>query len=441
MMNVIAIVGRPNVGKSTLFNRIIGRREAIVEEEPGVTRDRIYGKGDWAGKYFTIIDTGGIVPDSEEMFDRAIREQAQLAIEEADSIIFVCDGRDGLTAIDQEIAEILLRSGKHVTLAINKCDNPSGDANRWDFAVLGLGEPFTFSALNGRSTGEMLDHAIEPLRDQDEEPEDPRLKIAVVGRPNAGKSSLVNALLGQERMIVTPIAGTTRDAIDSVIKHYGEEVVLIDTAGLRRRSRVTENIELYSIIRTQGAIERCDVAVVMIDAEIGMEHQDKRIIADVIEQRKGIIIAVNKWDIIEKDHRTADEYAKKMREEFATADYAPIIFISALTKQRITKIIEMAKDIQLRRTTRISTSKLNDWMEPIIEKQPPPAVNARDLRINYVTQVKVAPPTFAFFLNHPELLPDSYKRFMERRMRDAFDLEGVPVSFLFKRKNVKREDE
>jgi GTP-binding protein len=326
-------------------------------------------------------------------------------------------------------------------LAINKCDNPSGDANRWDFAVLGLGEPFTFSALNGRSTGEMLDHAIEPLRDQDEEPEDPRLKIAVVGRPNAGKSSLVNALLGQERMIVTPIAGTTRDAIDSVIKHYGEEVVLIDTAGLRRRSRVTENIELYSIIRTQGAIERCDVAVVMIDAEIGMEHQDKRIIADVIEQRKGIIIAVNKWDIIEKDHRTADEYAKKMREEFATADYAPIIFISALTKQRITKIIEMAKDIQLRRTTRISTSKLNDWMEPIIEKQPPPAVNARDLRINYVTQVKVAPPTFAFFLNHPELLPDSYKRFMERRMRDAFDLEGVPVSFLFKRKNVKREDE
>jgi GTP-binding protein len=440
MRNTVAIVGRPNVGKSTLFNRLSQTHDAIFAEEPGVTRDRIYGKGDWAGYNFTIIDTGGIVPDSEELFDVAIREQVRIAIEEADSIIFVCDGRTGVTTMDEEVGRMLRRSGKHVTLAVNKCDDPKYDMNAYEFASLGLGEPFGISALSGRSSGEMLDHMVIPLSREMQDDDDPRLKIAVVGRPNVGKSSLCNALLGKDRTIVTPIAGTTRDAIDSVLRYYGEEMILIDTAGLRRQSRVQEIIEMFSVVRTERAIERCDVAIVLVDATQGLEGQDKTIINKVVDARKGIIIAVNKWDAIEKDHKTADKMMATIREEMRTVDYAPIAFISAHSKQRVTKLPEIAKEIQARRQSRIQTAKLNDALLEDISKTPPPAVKGLDLRINYITQTGITPPTFAFFLNHPELLPDSYKRFLEKKLREHYDFEGVPVSFLFRRKNKEREE-
>lgn len=435
MTPTIAIVGRPNVGKSTLFNRIAGGHEAIFAEESGVTRDRLYAEADWAGYYFSIIDTGGIVPDSEELFDVAIREQAMIAIEEAESIIFVCDARTGITTMDEEIARMLLRSGKPITLAVNKCDDPKHDMMSYEFAALGLGEVFGFSALSGRSIGDMLDHATAPLPKNPDTSSDDRLKIAIVGRPNVGKSSLSNALLGQERMIVTPIAGTTRDAIDSVLRYYGEEMVLIDTAGLRRQSRIKENIEMFSTLRTYRAIERCDVAVVVIDATLGLETQDKKIINEVVSARKGIIIAVNKWDAVEKDHKTADKLTAVIQNEMKTVDYAPVVFISAHSRQRITKLPEMAKEIQSRRVYRIPTSQLNDKLLDDISRTPPPAVSGRDLRINYITQTAVAPPTFVFFLNHPDLLPDSYKRFLENKLREHYNLSGIPVSFLFRKKH------
>lgn len=433
-MGLVAIVGRPNVGKSTLFNRIIEERHAIVEGEPGVTRDRLYGKAEWAGKTFHLVDTGGIVPDSDDVFEKAIREQAMLAIDEADVIIFAVDGRDGLTPIDAEIGALLRSSRKPVVVVVNKCDNATADLNASEFYALGLGDPFPISALNGRSTGDFLDAVVADLKPESDE-EDTRLKIAIVGRPNVGKSSLTNALLGKDRMVVTPIAGTTRDAIDSVLTYYGEQIVLIDTAGLRRRSQIKESVELYSTMRTSRAIDRCDVAIVVIDATQGLEAQDKRIISEVEAARKGIIIAINKWDLIEKDTKTADAFVTKIHEDLPTMDYAPVVTISAVTKQRITKLVEMAKKIQERRCVRIPTHELNEELIAMLERTPPPSVKARDLRINYVTQVKTEPPLFAFFLNFPELLPDSYKRFIERQLRKLHDFEGVPISFVFRKKN------
>lgn len=433
-MGLVAIVGRPNVGKSTLFNRIIEERHAIVEGQPGVTRDRLYAKAEWAGKHFQIVDTGGIVPRSEDVFDKAIREQAMLAIEEADVIVFAVDGRDGVTPVDSDIAKMLRSSSKPVVLVVNKCDNAKADLNAAEFYSLGLGEPFAISALNGRSTGDFLDAVVAEIDDNDNE-EDTRLKIAIVGRPNVGKSSLTNALLGKDRMVVTPIAGTTRDAIDSVLTYYGEQIVLIDTAGLRRRSNISESVELYSTMRTARAIDRSDVTIIVVDATQGLEAQDKRIISDAEVARKGLIIALNKWDLIEKDTKTADAFIKKIKEELPTLDYVPIITISAVTKQRITKVIEMAKEIQARRCVRIPTHELNEELIAMLERTPPPSVKGRDLRINYVTQVKTEPPLFAFFLNFPELLPDAYKRFIERQLRKLHDLEGVPISFVFRKKS------
>ena len=439
-MNVVAIVGRPNVGKSTLFNRLIRKKDAIIDDTPGVTRDRIYGETDWNGKYFTLIDTGGFIPGSENTMERSIREQANIAIEEADVILFVCDGRDGITPFDQDIAVILRNSDKPIILVVNKCDNSKQIELSYEFHSLGVGEPYPISAINGTGTGDFLDEVASHLEDIDKEKEDPRLKIAFVGRPNVGKSSLTNVLLGHERTIVTDIPGTTRDAIDSVLKYYGEEIVLIDTAGLRKRRKIKENIELYSIIRTARAIDRCDIGVVVLDATLGLEDQDKKIINQVNEARKGILIVVNKWDLIEKDSKTADKYTRAIHSLMKTFDYIPVIYVSALEKKRIPKILDISKQIQEKRKTKISTSKLNKTLMEEFDRTPPPSVRGKDLRINYMTQIGIEPPKFAFFCNNPKLIPDSYKRFMERRLRDHFDFKGTPISFIFKRKNLSWEE-
>lgn len=441
IMNLVAIVGRPNVGKSTLFNRLIQAKQAIIEDVPGVTRDRIYGESDWNGKNFILIDTGGFVPNSQEIIEKQVREQAQIAMDEADVILFVCDGRDGVTPFDLEIARLLHSSSKPVALAINKCDNHIQDQNSYEFHQLGLGEPYAISALNGRSTGDLLDEIAQHLHYAEDEVEDERLKIAIVGRPNVGKSSITNALLGENRSIVTDIPGTTRDAIDSVLKYYGEEILLIDTAGLRKRSQIKENIELFSALRTSRAINRANVVVVTLDATRGLEDQDKKIINQVDVARKGIILAVNKWDLIEKDSKTADIFTKQIYELLQTYQFIPVVYVSAINKQRLFKIIDMSKEIHNRRETRISTSNLNNKLLPEMEKTPPPSVQGRDLRINYITQVKVSPPVFAFFCNHPTLIPDHYKRFLERILREQFDFTGTPVSFIFRKKNKRDEDE
>lgn len=439
-MDLVAIVGRPNVGKSTLFNRLIGLRKAIVEAVPGVTRDRIYGISEWNGKKFMVIDTGGFIPGTENTIEKAIREQAMIAIEEAEHILFVTDVKSGITTFDEDIAKILRVSGKNVLVLVNKCDNVNLDYSAYEFAKLGLGEPYPISASSGRNTGEFLDALADKLKGADIDDEDKNLKIAFVGRPNVGKSSLTNALIGKERSIVTDIPGTTRDSIDSVIKYYGEEITLIDTAGLRKKSNIKENIEMLSVLRTSRAIERCDIAVVIIDATRGLEDQDKKILNQVDENRKGIIIAVNKWDLVEKDEKTADTFRQKIRESLESYYYVPIVFVSAITKQRITKILDLAKIIQLNRTKRIKTSELNQTLLPIFEKNTPPSVRGYDLRINYITQVGTEPPVFAFFLNQPNLLPDQYKRFMERTLREHFNFEGTPISFIFRRKNKKWEE-
>lgn len=439
-MSLVAIVGRPNVGKSTLFNRLIGQKNAIVDDLPGVTRDRIYGKSEWNGKIFYVIDTGGFVPKSEDLIEQAIKEQAMIAIDESDVVLFVCDGRDGVTSYDIEIANILRQSKKNVLLLVNKCDNPQQDLNSYEFYSLGLGNPYPISALSGRNTWEFLDDLVELLPPKEIEDKDTNLKIAIVGRPNVGKSSIVNAIVGKERSIVTDIPGTTRDSIDTIIKYYNEEITLIDTAGLRKRSNIKESIEFYSTVRTIRAIERCDVAVIVLDATRGLEDQDKKIINQVDEARKGMILAINKWDLIEnKETKTADEFKKTIYEKLQTYYYVPILFVSAVTKQRLVKILEKAKEIKSNRITRIPTAQLNRDILPELEKVPPPSVKGKDLRINYITQTKTEPPVFVFFSNFPDLIPDSYKRFIEKIFREKYNFEGTPISFVFRKKH-KNED-
>ena len=432
---LIVIVGRPNVGKSTLFNRLVGKRDSIVDDLSGVTRDRVYGESDWNGKKFKVIDTGGYVPESEDVFETAIREQVEIAIEEADVILFMVDVRDGINPMDKDIMKLLRNSEQPFFVLVNKADNSKFDVDAVEFYNLGIEKIYPVSALSGRNLGDLLDEVTGEFSDDEKLVEDPRLKIAIVGRPNVGKSSLVNALLGESRSIVTDIPGTTRDSIDSILKYYGEEIILIDTAGLRKRKRVQESIEFYSNIRALKAIGECDVAVVMLDSKFGLENQDQKIIDEVVRWRKGLIIAINKWDLVEKDENTAHHFEKSVREKLGAIDYAEIIFTSAITRQRIFKLIEVCKKVQSERGKKISTKELNDFLLEEIEKSPPPTTpSGKEVKIKYITQVGEHYPIFAFFCNYPNHVAANYKRFLEKLIRKNYGFNGVPFTLSFRSK-------
>jgi GTP-binding protein len=437
---LVVIVGRPNVGKSTLFNRLVGKRDAIVDDVSGVTRDRIYGEADWAGKNFRVIDTGGYVPLSEDVFETAIREQVEIAISEADSILFVVDIRDGILPIDKDIVNLLRNSGRDFFLIVNKADSPNFDAAAAEFYSLGVKKTYPVSALSGRNLGDLLDEVTAGFSEEESPEEDPRLKIAIVGRPNVGKSSLVNSLLGQERSIVTDIPGTTRDSIDTILKYYGEEFILIDTAGLRKKKKVQESIEFYSNIRSLKAIGECDVAVVLLDSIIGLEKQDQKIIDEVVRWRKGLILAVNKWDLVEKESGTSALYEKAIYQKMGAIDYAEVIFISALTKQRIFKLIELSKQVNEERKKKIPTKELNDFLLTEIEKSPPPTTpSGKEVKIKYITQIGMHYPIFAFFCNYPKNVANNYKRYLEKLIRSQWGFKGVPMTLSFKSKSANQD--
>jgi GTP-binding protein len=435
MSNIVAIVGRPNVGKSTFFNRLVEAREAIMDDMPGVTRDRHYGYAQWTGKFFTVIDTGGYVTGSDDKFESQIRRQVEIALEEANAVIFMVDCRDGLTGYDKEFANIIRRAKKPVFLAANKADTPDKSVLASEFYGLKLGEVYPISAENGSGTGELLDDLVKALPQEGTEFPDAGIpKIAILGRPNVGKSSLLNVLLGEERSIVTDEAGTTRDAIHSRYKMFGKDFILIDTAGIRKKGKVHEDIEFYSVLRSLRALEDCDVCIVVIDAQRGLESQDVNIIALAQKQGKGIVVMVNKWDLVEKDSKTADKLRKEMMESVAPISYLPFVFASSLTKQRIFQVVEKAVEVYQNRIKRIPTSQLNDALLPEIIHNPPAATKGKHIQIKYITQVNAATPTFAFFCNLPQYIQESYRRFLENKLRDNFDFTGVPVRLFFRKK-------
>lgn len=433
---LVVIVGRPNVGKSTLFNRLIGHQDAIVDDVSGITRDRNYGEAEWAGKEFRLMDTGGYVPNSPDLFETAIREQVEIAIDEADKIIFMVDVRNGVNPLDAEIIKMLRSANKNFLLLANKVDSNKHESAANEFYTLGVDKVYDISALMGRKIGDFLDQLTKDFQlKENAEDEDSRLKIAIVGRPNVGKSSLTNALLGFDRSIVTEIPGTTRDSLDSILKYYGEEILLIDTAGLRKKKKVDENIEFYSNLRSLKAIGECDVAIIMIDANSGLEKQDQKIIDEAVRWRKGIIIAVNKWDLIEKETNTAKKMEDEVRRKLGAIDFIPVMFVSALTKQRIFKLVELSKKIFEERKKKIPTSELNDALLAEIEKTPPPTTHTgKEVKIKYITQVGEHYPVFLFFTNYPKNIPDHYKRFLEKLIRKHFGFEGVPFTLSFKEK-------
>jgi len=435
MGNIVAIVGRPNVGKSTFFNRMVQARQAIVEETSGVTRDRHYGTSDWNGIGFSIIDTGGYVMGSEDVFEGEIRKQVALAVEEADVILFIVDSHEGLHVLDSEVANILRQSSKPVLLVANKVDNPNRITDTHEFYALGLGEVFPVSAVNGSGTGELLDEMVKLLPAKETEPALNLPKFAVVGRPNVGKSSIINAFLGVDRNIVTDIAGTTRDSIHTRFNAFGMDFILVDTAGLRKKAKVFENIEFYSVLRAIRSIEDSDVVILMLDAQAGIESQDLSILHLVEKNRKGLVVVVNKWDLVEKNANTHLEFENDIRQRMEPFTDVPIVFTSVVNKQRIFKVLEVAHEVYENRKRNILTSVLNEVLLPIIEASPPPAASrGKYIKIKYITQLKTYSPQFVFFCNLPKEVKDGYRRFLENKIRDQFNFKGVPIQLFFRQK-------
>ena len=436
MNNIVAIVGRPNVGKSTLFNRLIQRREAIVDSVSGVTRDRNYGKSEWNGKEFSVIDTGGYIRGSDDVFEAEIRKQVELAIDEADVIIFVVDVEEGITPMDDAVAKLLRKVTKPVLLAVNKVDNSMREKDAVEFYNLGLGEYYTFASISGSGTGDLLDALIDafPIKPEPTQDEVVLPRFCVVGRPNAGKSSFINALIGEERYIVTDIAGTTRDAIDTKFDRFGFEFNLVDTAGIRRKTKVKEDLEFYSVMRSVRAIEHSDVCILIIDATRGFEGQDQSIFWLAQKNRKGVVILVNKWDLVEKDTMSTRDYENKIREQLMPFVDVPILFVSALTKQRLLKALEATVKVFENRAQRISTSKFNDHMLKIIENHPPPALKGKYVKIKYCMQLPTPTPQFVFFANLPQYVKEAYKRYLENKIREHWDFSGVPIDIYMREK-------
>ena len=430
---IVAMVGRPNVGKSTLFNKLAGKRISIVQDTPGVTRDRVYAESEWLNRKFTMIDTGGLEPESSDIIVKQMRRQAQIAIEMADVIVFVVDGKEGLTAADQEVAQMLRKSKKPVVLVVNKIDRLALEENSYEFYNLGIGDPITISASQGLGLGDMLDEVVKYFNDPSEDEEDDEyIRIAMIGKPNVGKSSLINRLLGEERVIVSNVPGTTRDSIDSYLETEDGKFILVDTAGLRRKSKVKEEIERYSVIRTYAAIEKADVAILVIDAEQGITEQDEKIIGYAHEMNKAIMVVVNKWDLIEKDDKTLSNYQKDLQQKLKFMPYAKYLFISALTGQRVHKILSTAKYCYDNYSKRVSTGLLNDVISKAVLMKEPPVVALKRLKIYYATQVATKPPKFVFFVNDPNLLHFSYGRYLENQLRESFDFDGTGIEIEYR---------
>ena len=431
---IVAIVGRPNVGKSTLFNRLTETKQAIVDEISGVTRDRLYGIAEWAGKEFSVIDTGGYILNSDDIFEEEIRKQVDIAMEEANLILFVVDVTSGITDMDDTVAQILRKSNKNVLLVVNKVDNNKRILDANEFYKFGLGDPISISSINGSGTGELLDKVVSHIEKEDIEGELDIPKYTVVGRPNVGKSSLINALIDEERNIVTPISGTTRDSIYTRYNKFNQDFYLVDTAGIRKKGKVTENLEFYSVLRSIRSIEKADVCLLLIDATQGMEAQDLNIIRLIQKNNKGLVILVNKWDLIEKETNTSKDYTQKVKEKMSPFVDVPIIFTSVITKQRIHKVLEEAKQVYENRKKKITTSKLNEVMQAVIEAYPPPSIKGKFVKIKYITQLKTFYPSFAFFCNLPQYVKDPYKRYLENKLRENFDFTGSPIQIYMRKK-------